>query len=57
MDCGSVDIYDDSIRRLANSSGLMVAAMDYRLAPEHPFPSGLNVLFRQLNGLQTMVQD
>ncbi|HET7147196.1 MAG TPA: alpha/beta hydrolase [Candidatus Nitrosopolaris sp.] len=39
---GSVDIYDDSIRRLANSSGLMVAAMDYRLAPEHPFPTGLN---------------
>jgi acetyl esterase len=39
---GSVDIYDDSIRRLANSSGLMVAAMNYRLAPEHPFPTGLN---------------
>jgi len=39
---GNVDIYDDSIRRLANSSGLMVAAMDYRLAPEHPFPTGLN---------------
>lgn len=39
---GSVNIFDDSIRRLANSSGLMVAAMDYRLAPEHPFPTGLN---------------
>ena len=39
---GSADIYDDSIRRLANSSGLMVAAMNYRLAPEHPFPTGLN---------------
>jgi acetyl esterase len=39
---GSVDIYDDSIRRLANSSGLMVAAMNYRSAPEHPFPTGLN---------------
>jgi acetyl esterase len=39
---GNVDVFDDSIRRIANSSGLMVAAMDYRLAPEHPFPAGLN---------------
>jgi acetyl esterase len=39
---GSVDVFDDSIRRLANSSGLIVAAMDYRLAPEHPFPAALN---------------
>jgi acetyl esterase len=38
---GNVDIFDDSIRRVANSSGLLVAAMDYRLAPEHPFPAGL----------------
>jgi acetyl esterase len=39
---GNIDIFDDSIRRLANSSGLMVAAMNYRLAPEHPFPAGLD---------------
>jgi acetyl esterase len=39
---GNVDTYNDSIKRLANSSGLIVAAMDYRLAPEHPFPTGLN---------------
>jgi acetyl esterase len=39
---GNVDAFDDSIRRIANSSGMMVAAMDYRLAPEHPFPAGLN---------------
>jgi acetyl esterase len=39
---GNVDVFDDSIRRIANTSGLMVAAMDYRLAPEYPFPAGLN---------------
>jgi acetyl esterase/lipase/alpha-beta hydrolase superfamily lysophospholipase len=39
---GSIDDFDSSIRRLANSSGLLVAAMDYRLAPENPFPAGLN---------------
>ncbi|HEY6757562.1 MAG TPA: alpha/beta fold hydrolase [Nitrososphaera sp.] len=39
---GSIDDYYNSIRRLANSSGLLVAAMDYRLAPENPFPAGLH---------------
>jgi acetyl esterase len=39
---GTVDDFDNSIRRLANSSGLIVAAIDYRLAPENPFPAGLN---------------
>lgn len=39
---GNGDVYDDSIRRVANSSGLLVAAMNYRLAPEHPFPAGLS---------------
>ena len=39
---GSIDDFDSSIRRLVNSSGLLVAAMDYRLAPENPFPAGLN---------------
>ncbi len=39
---GSIDDYYNSIRRIANSSGLLVAAMDYRLAPENPFPAGLH---------------
>ena len=39
---GTIDDYDSSIRHLANSSGLLIAAMDYRLAPENPFPAGLN---------------
>ena len=39
---GSIDYYYNSIRRIANSSGLLVAAMDYRLAPENPFPAGLH---------------
>lgn len=33
---GSLDDFDSSIRRLANSSGLLVAAIDYRLAAENP---------------------
>jgi acetyl esterase len=39
---GTVDDFDSSIRRLANSSGLLITAMDYRLAQENPFPAVLN---------------
>jgi acetyl esterase len=38
---GSIDTHDDLCRRLANASGCRVASLDYRTAPEHPFPAPL----------------
>ena len=36
---GSLDGFDPLCRALANASGALIAAIDYRLAPEHPFPA------------------
>lgn len=38
----SLDTHDGVCRRLANASRLRVASLDYRLAPEHPFPAPLD---------------
>jgi acetyl esterase len=39
---GSVAEFDPIVRQLANASGAIVVSVDYRLAPEHPFPAPLD---------------
>jgi acetyl esterase len=39
---GSIGIMDNVARELAHSTGAVVVSVEYRLAPEHPYPAGLD---------------
>jgi len=42
---GSYDTHDRNARRLVNATGALVVSVNYRLAPEAPFPAGANDAF------------
>lgn len=39
---GGFETHDAVVRKLANATESVIIFIDYRLAPEHPFPAGLN---------------
>lgn len=48
---GSVVDIDHACSRLAHLAGVKVVSLEYRLAPEHPFPAGLHDTYDAINWL------
>lgn len=40
--CGSIELYDAISRKIADKARCIVIAVEYRLAPEHPYPAGID---------------
>ncbi|MDO3703147.1 alpha/beta hydrolase [Micromonospora sp. C28SCA-DRY-2] len=49
---GNVDTHDGLCRHLAARSGWAVLSVDYRLAPEHPYPAAVDDMARALTWLR-----
>ncbi|WP_299594419.1 alpha/beta hydrolase [uncultured Microbulbifer sp.] len=48
---GSVSVYDPICRRFAEACGRTLISVEYRLAPENPYPAGLNDLINVVRHL------
>ncbi|MGC7102911.1 alpha/beta hydrolase [Amycolatopsis lurida] len=45
---GNVDMFDNDCKRIAAEVGAVVVSVEYRLAPENPFPAGLDDCYAAL---------
>lgn len=49
--CGNIDVYDPICRKLASCCHCTLVSIDYRLAPEYPYPAGLQDAKTSLDNL------
>ena len=55
--CGNVDLYDGISRRLAITTNNLVVSIEYRLAPEFPYPCGLDDCQAVVEDLGTLLKN
>ncbi len=53
---GSVDVYDPICRKIALATQHIVVAVDYKLAPENPYPAGIEDSAAVLQGCLQMLE-
>lgn len=46
---GSIESHDGAFRHVANATGAKVISVEYRLAPENPFPTGIEDCYAAFN--------
>lgn len=49
---GSVDLYHAMVSKLARVTGQIIVSVEYRLAPEYPFPAAVNDCYAVLQWMQ-----
>jgi len=54
---GNLESHDNLCRRLANESAVCIVAVDYRLAPEHPFPAALDDAAQTLRWIEAHAKE
>jgi acetyl esterase/lipase len=54
---GNLDSHDGACRALTNRSGCLVASVDYRLAPEHPFPAAVDDAYAATEWVAEKISD
>lgn len=54
---GSLDTHDGPCRKLAAETGYPVVSVDYRLAPENPFPAGLHDSYAALEWVSDAAEE
>jgi len=53
---GSLSLYDPIARKLAQATGWLLCSVDYRLAPECPYPAGLHDLLACIKGIFPLLE-
>lgn len=54
---GDIDEYDNICRKLSKKTKAIVVSVNYCLAPEHPFPAGLNDVYSVLQWVYSNAKD
>jgi acetyl esterase len=54
---GDLDTHDATVRALTNRAGVVSISVDYRLAPEHPFPAAIDDCLAVLRWASTHAAD